>query len=553
MVRNRGRRSQCWGRTKRGLKDVLELSVLCLAFSLPICAQSHTKVTVDLGKKVNVLTDTSMGMPAVTFGGNSVDLANAAILRAAGVTSLRFPGNHGAPDAYHWSTRNLSRYAGDAGYIDPHSNVGNVALLAEKLGQAVFVVNYGSNQDGTGGGEPAEAAALVAYMNGSPTDTRVLGMDTTGGDWRTVGDWAKLRGDTPLANDDGLNFLRIQHPAPFGFELWQVGDAVYNNGYYGGDHTGNPDLHGPTPSGPKDLAKLKGNPQLSPAAYAENFKKYVKAMKAVDPKIQVGAAFVLPPSPDPNSHDWAPDWNSQILKSACSDLDFVTLDWNLQPLLPPSWNTLDEAALLSNEGYNQTNVVVMMVSRMLDDYKRSCPAGHLPRVAFAAAAIAGWPKVEHPNVKALWVADFYALLVESGSVNINWNEMYGDSMLSADRKTFGPVYYGLQMLHTVLHNPGDVLVDARSSSQLVAAHAVSRRDGFVGLMLINKDPQNAATVTVTLKNGSVGAAGRRIDFVGTQPSSAAKPTMSPFTASSAEVTVTVPPYTITDILLPAGK
>jgi len=82
---------------------------------------------------------------------------------------------------------------------------------------------------------------------------------------------------------------------------------------------------------------------------------------------------------------------------------------------------------------------------------------------------------------------------------------------------------------------------------------VSRRDGFVGLMLINKDPQNAAMVTVTLKNGNVGSAGRRIDFVGTQPNSAAKPTMSPFTASSAEFTVTVPPYTITDILLPAGK
>jgi hypothetical protein len=37
---------------------------------------------------------------------------------------------------------------------------------------------------------------------------------------------------------------------------------------------------------------------------------------------------------------------------------------------------------------------------MLDDYKRSCPAAHVPRLAFAPAAIATWPKVEHPVVKS---------------------------------------------------------------------------------------------------------------------------------------------------------
>jgi len=548
---NQGRPAQ-GDKAKSCLGEALIWSVLCLACGFPACAQNHAKVTVDLSKKVNILTETSLGMPAVTFGGNTVNLANAPILHAAGITSVRFPGNHGSPDVYHWATRRLSPYGGDAGYSDPASNVGNMALLAEKLGQGVFVVNYGTNQDADGGGEPAEAAALVAYINGDANDTRPLGT-ASGDDWRTVGDWAKLRGEAPLLNDDGQNFLRIHHPAPFGFQLWQVGDAVYNNGYYGGDHTGNPDLHGPIPTSSKDLAKLKGVAKLSPAAFAENLKKYAAAMKAVDPKIQIGAGFVLPPNPDPNNHDWAPDWNGVVLKDACTDLDFVTLDWSLQPLLPPNWNTLDEPGLLANQGYNQTNVIIQVVSHMLDDYKRFCPAGHQPRVAFAPATIAGWPKVEHPGVKALWVADFYAMLVESGSVNINWNEMYGDSMLSADRKTFGPAYYGLQMLHTVLHNPGDALVDARSTSQLVAVHAATRRDGFVGLMLINKDPQNPAAVTVAFKNGTVGTAGRRIDFAGNQPASAAKLTVSPFTAPGAEFIVTIPPYSITDILLPASK
>jgi len=414
-------------------------------------------------------------------------------------------------------------------------------------------VNYGSNLDGTGGGDPAEAAALVAYANGNANDTRALGTDSTGKDWNTVGDWARIRGQSPLATDDGLNFLRIQHPNPFGFKLWQVGDEVYRNGYYGGDHTGNADLHGPAPTSPKDLGKLKGNLKLSPAAFAANYKQFAQAMKTVDPAIQIGAAFVLPPNPDPNSHDWAPDWNKEVLKGACADLDFVTLDWSMQPLLPPDWKTLDEAALLANQGYNQTNVVDMLVSRMLDDYKRSCPAGHLPRLAFAPAAIASWVKVEHPAVKALWVADFYAMLIESGAANINWSEMYGDSMLSADRKTSGPVFLGLQMLHTVLHNPGDALVDTRSSSQLVAAHAANRRDGYVGLMLINKDPQNAVTVSVTFKNGNVGLAGRRIDYASAQTGTEPKLAVSQFSVPGQEFTVTVPPYAVTDILLPGHK
>jgi hypothetical protein len=72
-------------------------------------------------------------------------------------------------------------------------------------------VNYGSNLAGTGGGEPAEAAAWVAYANGSPADQKVIGKDSTGYDWKTVGYWASLRASKPLEADDGQNFLRIAH------------------------------------------------------------------------------------------------------------------------------------------------------------------------------------------------------------------------------------------------------------------------------------------------------------------------------------------------------
>lgn len=544
------------------------LSALCLALASPACAQNRANVIVDPGNPLNPLTDTSLGLPAVSFDANSFNEAGVPYLRSAGVSALRFPGNHGVADLYHWSVRATSHYLGaEAGYIAPENNFASFALVAEKLGQAVIVVNYGANLGGTGGGEPAEAAAWVAYANGNAGDTRALGKDSTGADWHTVGYWAGIRGEAPLPADDGLNFLRLQHPHPFGFELWQVGDEVYNNGFYGGDHTGNPDLHGPAPSSPKDLSKLKGNPKLSPAAYAENFKQFVQAMKAVDPTIRIGAAVTIPPDPGLRSKTywdndgehadtaawaavlWGVGWNKDVLKGACTNLDFVTLEWSLQPMRPPDYKTLNEAELLTTTKSNFST----LITAMLDDYGKYCPQGHLPKFAFAPAGIGSWAKVEHPEAETLWVADTYAMLIESGSVNVNWNEMYGATMLSADRKTFGPVFYGLQMLHTIAHSPGDLLVDTRSNSPSIAAHAAYRRDGYLGLMLINKDPQNSATVKITLKSGSIGPEGRRIDYGSGQISAAAKPAVSQFVAAGSEFSVTVPPYTVTDILLPSHK
>jgi hypothetical protein len=516
---------------------------LWLMAGTSLFSQTRANVSVDLGKAVNVLTETSLGVPAPTFDANSFNLAGVPYLRAAGITTARFPGNHGVADLYHWSTRTTTKYKGtEPGYFAPESSFGNFAPFAEKLGQALIVVNYGANFDGTGGGEPAEAAAWVAYANGAADDTRALGKDSTGEDWHTIGYWAALRGQDPLQSDDGLNFLRIHHPRPFGFKLWQVGDEVYNNGYYGGEHTGNPDLHGPAPVGPKDFGKLKNDAKLGPLAFGENLKAFATAMKAVDSSIQIGASLTTPPDGD----KFAPDWNRNVLKTACTSLDFVNLERTLSPLLPPDWKTLNEADLLANTNANFATII----TTLLEDYKRDCPKDHFPRLAFSPAGIATWPKVEHPVISALWVADTYAVLIESGTLNIDWTEMYGSSMLSEDRKKLGPAYYGLQMLHILAHSPGDMLLKASSNSSQVSVHATRRRDGFVGVMVVNKDPKNEATVKVTLKNGAVGAAGKRFDYGSAQFNAGANVAASAFSAGGNEFSITVAPYTVTDILLP---
>jgi len=88
---------------------------------------------------------------------------------------------------------------------------------------------------------------------------------------------------------------------------------------------------------------------------------------------------------------------------------------------------------------------------------------------------------------------------------------------------------------------------------MVAAHAVLRRDGYLGLMLINKDPKNAATAQVSLRGRSFGVEGRRIDYGSRQAAASAAPAVSNFSAPGSDFTVTIPPYTITDILLQTHK
>jgi hypothetical protein len=59
-----------------------------------------------------------------------------------------------------------------------------------------------------------------------------------------------------------------------------------------------------------------------------------------------------------------------------------------------------------------------------------------------------------------------------------------------------PAYYGLQMI-TKLGTPGDTLVATSSSNSLLSPHAVKRANGDVGVMLINQDPNNDATVNLS--------------------------------------------------------
>ena len=281
-----------------------------------------------------IVYTTSLGIAADRWDAKAFDPATVQLLKDAGVTSLRFPGNNGIAELYHWSTGAITNpYTNDrAPAFAPERKFPVVASVIDDLGTAMVSVNYGSNLDGSGGGEPAEAAAWVAYANGKTSSKQVIGKDSKGNDWKTVGYWASLRASTPLPTDDGFNALRIQHLDPLGIQLWTVGDAPYYNGFYGQDHTPGsdadttglygqagspePDLHAGQVPTSRDWGRHAQNQKVGPQVYGAAVVEFVKAMKAVDPTIFVGAALTMPltvsASTDPNP--MGKNWNAAVLK-----------------------------------------------------------------------------------------------------------------------------------------------------------------------------------------------------------------------------------------------
>ncbi len=207
------------------------------------------------------------------------------LLQEMGTRVMRCPGGS-VSDEYHWSTGTTLTNTWPwpisfANFVHVATNVG---------AQAIITVNYGTSSTN-------EAAAWVAYANGSTTNTLPLGVDTYGTNWRTAGYWASLRAAAPLGKDDGKNFLRLSRTAPIGFRYWEIGNECYG--------TWETDSN----TVPHD-----------PYTYATRARDYCNLMKAVDSTIKVGVVvtpgegsysnnashFAINPRTGSTNYGWTP-------------------------------------------------------------------------------------------------------------------------------------------------------------------------------------------------------------------------------------------------------
>jgi hypothetical protein len=520
-----------------------------LLASATALSQQTVNVTVDADHVTNPLTRDLVGVYTQMGDADLLAPKTLAELRIAGFTSITYPsGWEGMSDAYHWASNSLTPHLGNADaprkpYVAPGNDMGHLVFALENTGiTPLIVVNYGSNHKGTGGGEPKEAAAWVAFANGAPDSTQSIGIDSTGKDWKTVGFWATLRASTPLTEDDGYNFLRVNHPESLHILLWQIGDDVAENGYYGGEHKSGLDLHAPYPEAAKDNDKRKKLKELSPGFYGDRVTEFAAAMKAVDPKIDVGASLTMP-----TGDTWAPDWNFEVLKAACKSVDFVSFPWIPGITLPPDWKQLDEASVLNAP----ENDLPKIISEMLYQDRRYCPGGKVPHVVLSRMAVIPWATPKDPVVTALFAADAYAALAEAGIGNASWYQLR-DGIMTNDAKP-SPAYCGTQMFHIVAFRPGDGLLASTGASPTLAVHAAHRQDGLYTVMLINKDPTLKLQVKVAIHGATLAGNGLRFVYGPAQAARGDGPDKADIKADGNTVTLDVPPYSIVDVMLPGKK
>jgi hypothetical protein len=536
------------------------------AQTAPTEIHGTVKVTVDMAKVIAPMAPRALGMEVSVTDNDLITVEVLTMLRNDGITTLRFPGGAYADD-YHWATHKTT--TSDAAItqrfnnISPRDNFGHFVALIDRVGTAVITVNYGSNQDGTGGGEPAEAAAWVAYANGDPSNTKAIGKDSTGYDWQTVGYWASLRASKPLPVDDGKNFLRINHP-PLNIKYWEVGNEVYNNGYYGGNGS-EVDFHAPYPKDLQDNVKDRNkNSKLSPDAYGAALVQFAKAMKAVDPNIKVGASLGSPVESEVSENwkqdingqwvdqgmskafDAGVDWDNGVLKAAGRDIDFVALQWHPSDTTKESgYKDMDNAKLLSAP----QDHLPKMLAGLLGLLQKYC-GDNLHNMQLLVTGLGPEPFVNVTNelVPGLFAADAYMDLINSAAANIDWTELRKGAFVDEKNKP-GSVYFGLQMIHHLM-NFNEPVVQATSSNSLLNVHAAKHNDGSLSIMFINDDPKHDAKVKVNVDGGGLGKTGKRFDFGQSNPPNGNVIQDTPIDNLGTSFTITVPAYTISDIVIP---
>jgi len=101
------------------------------------------------------------------------------------------------------------------------------------------------------------------------------------------------------------------------------------------------------------------------------------------------------------------------------------------------------------------------------------------------------------------------------------------------------------------------MVAATSSNSLLRAHAVNRADGKVGVVLVNEDPSNNTTVSVSVSNVTLSSSGTEYNFGNANFSSGNSYANSGITEGNVSgvgnsFMVTVPAYSATAVVIPTN-
>ena len=468
--------------------------------------------TINAATDVNPTTAAELGVNLAYWDDQMLTTQTEQMASSAGMTMYRFPGGS-ASDDFHF---NVSDNYGDG--------VANtIPQFAEFIsavgGTGIVTVDYGS-------GSPQEAAAELAYLEGSPSDTTSIGTglewnDSTGAwvsvNWGTVGYWASLRAASPLQTDDGLNFLRIDHPAPFSdIKDWEIGNEEY--GSWEVDHHGT--------AGPSGVST---GAQHDPATYASFAEQFATLAKEITTTAGLPAISIGIDSEDPTGAD-DDDWTENVLTDGKNDGFIPGFISDHSYMQAPG----DESdSFLLNDTVSDAGSLLDWSTRYADyesllKQTLSSSASSVTVMATEFNSVYTNPGKQSTSlVNGLFVADSIGSLLESGygagliwdlrngwSTPANTSPAPNDSNLlygwreggdygvlgdpnDSDPPVTGPYVaypsYYAEQLASKFDQPGGEVVSSTSGNGDLDVYAVKEANGHLDLMVINTNP--AASLT----------------------------------------------------------
>jgi hypothetical protein len=407
------------------------------ATSAGAAEQAAIPVTVDTHAGLSIVPATGMGVNDAIWDTELGSDTTSGLLKDVGVRTVRYPGGSYA-DIYHWET-----HTAPGGYVAPNTDFDTFMASVKKVGaQPIIIANYGT-------GTADEAAGWVRYANKTKK---------------------------------------------YKAKYWEIGNENYGNGHYG------------EPGWEAD-----NHADKSPTAYANAVVEYATAMKAVDPTVKIGAVLTTPgnwPDGIVGGGD-SGTWNQTVLSIAGPSIDFVVLHWY------PGGSTTAESLSKSAQAVDVAEMTRAAITRY---------AGANPdRIGIALTEInAGAGINTQPG--ALFAADMYPALWAAGVFTVNWWNVrngigtvttvagqtdYNDFGLFSsgtcleDGVTCEPAlntpfapYHALDLVDTFA-KPGNQLIQVTTGDPHVVGHAVRRDNGDLAVLLLNEDPDNARTVSLS--------------------------------------------------------
>jgi hypothetical protein len=447
-------------------------------------------VTVNAGQAVRPVDAQVLGANLAWWDSALNTSQTQQMVQAAGLNYFRFPGGSSS-DTWHFSVG--PTYNGEG------TSPSMASFIASVGGAGMVTLNYST-------GSPQEAAAFLAYLNGKVGDATAIGPGPQWSsasnswvsvDWKTAGYWAGLRAATPLAQDDGLNFLRIGRTAPFGIHFFEVGNEIYGS-WETDEHA--------TPH--------------DPATYVTFAKQFAAYAQQIDPTITIG----VDGSGTGGSYSQIPgNWTAQVLQQCAaqgftpgfiSDHNYMfdpgnENDANL--LLhsatdpnatgyggPINWAGRAQAyrALISQYlGAAGANVQLQATEFNSVSYNPSNQTTSLVNGLWLADALGGIMQTEYDGAIVWDLRNGYDTSHDNSSL-YGWRTggdygLLGSGGTAPATGTYVPysTYFAEQLVsHMVLG--GRSVVQASSDDPNLTAYAVLEQNGHLGLLVVNK---NAST------------------------------------------------------------